>query len=169
MTGPSSYTGGENGDLAMDMIAKKNFRYGGRALTPGDPFRASSKDARLLGKIGRARAATGTYSAPAPARETKRPDRTAALDHDHDGKAGGSTAPAKSDELAEVRAEYRRVTGKRFFPLWGVAELRRRMAEHQAKESPATQDQAPADEVQDETQAHDTAQDGDTSPPASEG
>lgn len=41
----------------VDLIATKSMRYGGRALTVGEPFQASRRDARTLGAIGKAEAA----------------------------------------------------------------------------------------------------------------
>jgi hypothetical protein len=49
------------------------------------------------------------------------------FDHDNSGTPGGSTAPEKTDELKEARAEYQAKMGKRAFPGWDVAEIRRRM------------------------------------------
>ena len=40
-----------------ELIATRAYRYGGRALQPGDPFEASSRDARLLKAIRKAKAA----------------------------------------------------------------------------------------------------------------
>lgn len=51
------------------------------------------------------------------------------LDHDWDGKAGGSQAPATDGDLPALRAEYQKIVGKRAFPGWDAVELRRRMAE----------------------------------------
>lgn len=48
------------------------------------------------------------------------------LDHDGDGKPGGSKAP--EGDLKALRAEYQDKTGKRAFPGWDEAEIRRRMA-----------------------------------------
>jgi len=48
------------------------------------------------------------------------------LDHDGDGKKGGSVAPA--DGLAELRAEYAEKVGKRPFAGWSAEELQRRIA-----------------------------------------
>jgi hypothetical protein len=46
------------------------------------------------------------------------------LDHDGDGKAGGSAAPAPNGELTALRAEYRDVIGKKPFPGWDAETLR---------------------------------------------
>lgn len=50
------------------------------------------------------------------------------LDHDGDGKKGGSSKPAASDELTETRAEYERVLGKRPFMGWNLDTLRLKIA-----------------------------------------
>jgi len=50
------------------------------------------------------------------------------LDHDGDGEKGGSIAPPADDDLPALRAEYQQKMGKRAFPGWGAAEIRKRMA-----------------------------------------
>ncbi len=47
------------------------------------------------------------------------------LDHDGDGEKGGSIAP--EGDLKALRAEYLDKMGKRPFPGWDEAELRKRM------------------------------------------
>lgn len=49
------------------------------------------------------------------------------LDHDGDGKKGGSK-PAK-DEIAALRTEYQELFGKRPFNGWDAAELQKRIDE----------------------------------------
>jgi len=56
--------------------------------------------------------------------KAKRPQ----LDHDDNGKEGGSVSPEPTDDLPALRAEYQAKMGKRPFPGWGADELRRRMA-----------------------------------------
>lgn len=53
----------------------------------------------------------------------------AQFDGDGDGAPGGSLAPDKSEELTEVRREYRETLGKAAYPGWDIAELRRRITE----------------------------------------
>lgn len=48
------------------------------------------------------------------------------LDHDGDGKAGGSTSAV--GDIKALRAEYHKKLGKRPFPGWDAEELKRRMA-----------------------------------------
>lgn len=56
--------------------------------------------------------------------KAKRPQ----LDHDDNGKEGGSKAPEPTEDLPALRAEYQEKMGKRPFPGWGADELRKRMA-----------------------------------------
>lgn len=49
------------------------------------------------------------------------------LDHDNDGKKGGSAKP--EGDLAELRVAYQAKVGKKPFAGWDADELRRRMAE----------------------------------------
>lgn len=52
------------------------------------------------------------------------------LDHDGDGRKGGSKAPeGDKEELAALRAEYEAKLGKKPFAGWKADELRKRMAE----------------------------------------
>lgn len=53
----------------------------------------------------------------------------AKMDHDGDGIPGGSKAPKHTAELKALRAEYQKKMGKRPFPGWGVAEIKRRMGD----------------------------------------
>lgn len=50
------------------------------------------------------------------------------FDHDGDGAPGGSVAPEKTDDLANLRAEYTEKMGKKPFPGWDADEIRKRMA-----------------------------------------
>lgn len=51
-----------------------------------------------------------------------------ALDHDGDGKAGGSLKQTGTD-LAKLRAGYKALAGKKAFGGWDEATLRARLAE----------------------------------------
>ncbi len=66
----------------MTLIATKSMSYGGRRLAPGDQFDARARDARLLLAIGKARLEPDRAPEPAPDFHP--------LDHDEDGKKGGS-------------------------------------------------------------------------------
>lgn len=46
-----------------------------------------------------------------------------------DGKPGGSKAPAKTDDLTELRRVYADKMGKRPFPGWNATVLKRRMGD----------------------------------------
>jgi hypothetical protein len=51
------------------------------------------------------------------------------FDHNRDGRPGGSTKPADaSGEIAALRAEYTAATGKKPFPGWDAADLRKKIA-----------------------------------------
>lgn len=54
------------------------------------------------------------------------------LDHDKDGKKGGSPKPAADDDLTAARQEYREALNRQPFHGWDAAELRKRIAEAQA-------------------------------------
>lgn len=48
------------------------------------------------------------------------------LDHDKDGRPGGSTSSV--EDIKALRAAYAKKLGKKPFPGWDAAELKRRMA-----------------------------------------
>ncbi|KWT70762.1 hypothetical protein APY04_0823 [Hyphomicrobium sulfonivorans] len=50
------------------------------------------------------------------------------LDHDGDGKPGGSVAPEQTDDLKALRVEYQEALGKRAFAGWTADELREKIA-----------------------------------------
>lgn len=50
------------------------------------------------------------------------------LDHDGDGKKGGSTAGRDVEAMRALRAEYERVVGKKPFSGWNADVLRQKMA-----------------------------------------
>lgn len=54
------------------------------------------------------------------------------LDHDGNGKKGGSAKQPPSAELVQARADYRAAFGKAPFGAWGVDEIRKRIAEKPA-------------------------------------
>lgn len=96
------------------MIANWPMTYGTRRLVAGDRFEVPRRDADLLVRIGRARYAEGE----------KDP-----LDHDGNGKKGGSKAPKKTEDLTDLRKEYRDVVGKKPFAGWDAAILKAKIAE----------------------------------------
>ncbi len=87
--------------------------YRTRMLRAGDPVTLGASDARLFAKHGWAHE---------PAKRARRPQ----LDHDHDGKAGGSVS-AEGD-LTALRAAYFEKLGKRPFNGWDAATLREKIA-----------------------------------------
>lgn len=93
------------------MTATGPLRYGTRMLTAGDGLTVSGPTARLLEALGRAQ------------HGTVRPQ----LDHDRDGKAGGSVA-AQGEDMTALRAEYQAKFGRRAFNGWGADVLRDKIA-----------------------------------------
>jgi len=78
-----------------NLVAKKSLRYGGRSLEPGDKFQAGPRHARVLKAIGKASDGRAGSSVPADPQHalTQPADVVAgasALDHDGDGRPGGS-------------------------------------------------------------------------------
>lgn len=128
------------------MHALKPMRYATRRLTAGDLFHAAPKDVRLLEALGRAKRGrpigelppppAAVVAAKAPAAATTaaptEPETAAPaadpLDHDGDGKPGGSTKQTGND-VAELRKAYQAAFGKRPFNGWDAEELRRRIAD----------------------------------------
>lgn len=55
------------------------------------------------------------------------------LDHDGDGKKGGSKPVEESDELAKLRADYQEVVGKRPYHGWSAEELQAKIDEKLAE------------------------------------
>ena len=108
------------------MTASKSMRYNTRRLVAGEGFMASPKDVRILEAIGKAK--RGRPAADLSAPPATLVAKIAAFDGDGNGEPGGSAKPAPDPDLASVRAEYVEKMGKRPFPGWDVAELRRRMA-----------------------------------------
>jgi hypothetical protein len=98
--------------MNKQMIASQSMTYATRRLQAGDGFEASRRDAELLKRLGRA------TEAPADP-----------LDHDRDGKKGGSTPAKKSDELTALRALYQDRFGKRAFHGWDAKALTEKLAE----------------------------------------
>jgi hypothetical protein len=88
--------------------------YGTRMLTAGDPMTVDAPKARLLTKMGWA--------------DETRPRRARPqLDHDGDGKAGGSTKQAGEDVPA-LREAYQAKFGRKPFNGWDAATLREKIA-----------------------------------------
>lgn len=90
----------------------KSQSYLTRALRARDPRFAS-----ILGKLG--------Y------RETnlQAADERDPLDHDGEGRKGGSVTPAETENLAALRAEYLAKVGRRPFHAWDEETLAAKIAE----------------------------------------
>jgi hypothetical protein len=88
--------------------------YGTRMLTAGDEMTVDAPKARLLTKMGWADEARPKRAKPQ-------------LDHDGDGKAGGSPHPTGA-ELPALRAAYQEKFGKKPFNGWDAATLREKIA-----------------------------------------
>lgn len=71
-------------------------------------------------------------------------DDLSQLDHDGDGRPGGSVT-ATGDDLPALRARYKDLVGKNPFNGWGADELSRRIAEldHDGDGEAAGDDEAP--------------------------
>jgi len=98
----------------------KHSGYATRALKAGD-----ARYARVFGRLGYYRTKD---EQPEPVEVEKDP-----LDHDGDGRKGGSPKPEGSDELAELRSEYQEKFGKRPFMGWGAEKLREMLSAEDAK------------------------------------
>lgn len=123
----------------VKLTATRSFSYATRALKAGDVFEASRAHADILVALKKAKANEHRELTPLPPPEPELAERMQAaaqqvspLDHDRDGRPGGSTAPPPADDLAGLREEYTRVTGKRVFSGWSADQLREKLAAHQA-------------------------------------
>lgn len=92
----------------MLLRATRELRYAGRSVCAGQTFEASERDAIVLQAAKRAEKAEvlNRTDLPKPA----------------------EPMPAPADDRDELRAEYQTITGKKPFPGWDAAEIRRRMA-----------------------------------------
>lgn len=145
--------------IGVRMYATKPLTYGTRRLMAGDPFYSTKAHADLLVKLGKARfpddrepndlpdmpealrsrlerTAGGSVAelASPPADLVARAaadSAAAAFDGDGNGAPGESAAPEGSEALTELRKEYTRITGRRFFAGWTAEELRTRIAQAQ--------------------------------------
>lgn len=99
-----------------ELVATRGFKYLTRRLLPGDVFEAKNAiEAKILTDVRKVAAV------PLPKR--RRPQ----LDHDKDGREGGSKTAA-GDDIAALRAEYFSKVGKRPFNGWDAATLREKIA-----------------------------------------
>lgn len=118
--------------MKVPMTATKSLIYAGRRLKPGDQFEAARMDARLLAAIRKATYRTAAVdAAPVQKVVTRSP-----LDHDGDGRPGGSPRPDDpAGDLAALRAQYQDIFGKRPFHGWDAETLRAKIAAHGAGEA----------------------------------
>lgn len=65
--------------------------------------------------------------------EDKKVKQADPLDHDGDGKKGGSKAAEESEELSKLRADYQEVVGKRAYHGWSAEELQAKIDEKLAE------------------------------------
>jgi len=86
-------------------ITTRNMTYDTRRLKAGDEFRTNARDGDLLVRLGRAKVV------PESLAQQSKP---------------------VADPLVIARADYEAALGKRAFHGWDEAELRRKIAEHQA-------------------------------------
>jgi len=61
------------------------------------------------------------------------PSKSDPLDHDEDGKKGGSKSAEQSDELAKLRADYAEIVGKKPYHGWNAEELQAKIDEKLAE------------------------------------
>ncbi|ACI55700.1 hypothetical protein Rleg2_2426 [Rhizobium leguminosarum bv. trifolii WSM2304] len=61
------------------------------------------------------------------------PSKPHPLDHDGDGRKGGSKPAAEGEELAKLRADYLEVVGKKPYHGWSVEELQAKIDEKLAE------------------------------------
>jgi hypothetical protein len=99
------------------------------SLGPGDEREFPQAEAIRLIQAGYAApvsAACIEMAVRPPAPETRHP-----LDHDGDGRPGGSPKPPQTADLAQLRAQYQMKFGKRPFMGWDAATLRQKLAEQE--------------------------------------
>lgn len=97
------------------------------SLGPGDTREFPREEAIRLIEAG--------YAAPADGKMTETatlpvaPEVRHQLDHDGDGRPGGSLPAAERDVCDHLRAEYERITGSPADRRWGEARLRKEIEE----------------------------------------
>ena len=99
----------------------KSISYMERAMRSRDP-----RYARVLGKLGYGRRDMRATEVV----ETPRRVQIDPLDHDGDGRKGGSPKIESSQELIALRDEYERALGKKPFSGWDADTLRAKISAH---------------------------------------
>lgn len=122
--------------MKTTMVALKSFTYNTRRLKAGDEFTVPGPHVRLLSAIGRAEVKP-TAIVEAIGYETSPISDTGFMTKTSPISDTGFTIPPPPvvppvDTMSALRAEYQDKLGKRAFPGWNEAELRRRIAEHEA-------------------------------------
>lgn len=117
--------------MKTTMIALKNFTYNTRRLKAGDEFQVDGTMGRALSAVGRAELKPNSIieAVSQPKSEFKIPPPPVVTPQPA-ANAPETVEDDDADDMKELRAEYLKVVGKRPFPGWDEAELRRRMAEH---------------------------------------
>lgn len=92
------------------------------------PGESRTMEVAKIGGVRRLSSMTVTVCETLPTPPADLVAAVAKMDHDGDGFPGGSKAPPKTDDIKAARSEYEKKMGKRPFPGWDVAELKRRMA-----------------------------------------
>jgi len=115
------------------LIANRRMIYGTRRLKAGDEFEATRAHARVLVAIKKATPVRTPGEIAPPPEDVAQKMResvvaNAQLDHDGDGRPGGSKAPEQTDDLKALRAEYREVLGKNPFSGWSAEVLKEKIA-----------------------------------------
>lgn len=120
------------------LIAKRTMRYATRRLLPGDTFEAKKRDAELLTKVGRAeyapteRAAVQLPPMPDALRDRAMAGKpvvgAAAMAHAAPTTSLEPEVTAAAGDMADLRAQYERVVGKKPFNGWDADTLREKMA-----------------------------------------
>lgn len=90
------------------------------------------------------RAAAAVVAGRTSPNEARSAARLSPLDHDGNGRPGGSTSGGSGDEMKELREQYLTKFGKRAFGGWDADELRRRLAE--GRDMTAADEKSPADD-----------------------
>lgn len=99
------------------MKATAAMTYGTRRLKAGDEFVTTPRDARILAAIGKAKYVTREMRAVDPV--VAEPEPVSAPE----------PYPAPVEDIADVRAAYERVVGRKPFMGWDIDTLRQKMAE----------------------------------------
>lgn len=115
--------------------------YNNRRLKAGDPMPGiSRRDGELMVKLGRAERVPGplaqsNFTPPPPPKPKAVESVAAPVPDDQTPAPVVHQAAANSDRgdaLTVAREDYESIVGKRWFHAWDEAELRKRIAEHQA-------------------------------------